>query len=135
MKTGLRCLWCEDPMPGPLALRICRTCAPLGDILYHCTAGKNHLPTFSSLSCGQCDENAARIVRVRARVEPEIESMRKMRADHIRDWNKPWPGMNFAKAIVGRMIDAVISDYEAEIRAVEKMAERIEPEPRAYGEV
>lgn len=128
----LKCIWCEDPLGGPLALRVCRMCAPLGNVTYECTEGKGHLPTFSSNSCATCEENAARIARVRARVEPEIASLRKMRADLIRDWNKPWQGMNFAKAIVGRMIDGAIAGFEEEIRVVEKMATRIEPEPRPY---
>ena len=39
-------------------------------------------------------------------------SLLKIRADHIRDWHKPWPGMEFGKAHFGQMIDAALKDID-----------------------
>lgn len=48
-----------------------------------------------------------KIARARA-----IVQLRATRADHVRDFGKPWPGANFGKAIVGMAIDGAISDLE-----------------------
>lgn len=108
---SLLCLWCDDPLPGPIAYRLCSTCAPYGDTSYTCTAGKGHLPTYSSISCGECDEDERRRLRIEAENAPKLAALRKMRKDLIeKDWHKPWRGMEFAKAIVGRMIDGEIRE-------------------------
>jgi len=125
--TGLLCLWCDDRLPGPLAAQVCLRCAPLGNIVHHCCAGRNHLPTFSSLSCATCDESATRLARVRAEIAPQIADLEKMISDHIRDWHKPWPGMNFAKAIVGRMFTGALDDLNRRLQEEERWATRIEP--------
>mgnify|MGYP000316897762 CR=1 FL=1 len=111
----LACIWCDEPIGGPIVYRLCASCAPLGDVTYACTAGRGHLPTFSSATCASCDEDVARAARVRAQVAPRIAELREMRADHVRDFRKPWPGMDFAKALFGQMVDGAISDLQAQI--------------------
>jgi hypothetical protein len=45
----------------------------------------------------------------RNRQETE-RSLEKIREQHIRDWDRPWPGMNFGKVHLGRAIDAALAD-------------------------
>lgn len=40
-----------------------------------------------------------------------LTRLRAIRADHVRDFAKPWPGANFGKAIVGMSIDAAIKSF------------------------
>ena len=54
-----------------------------------------------------------REARETARVEA-LKSLRSIRAQHVRDWNKPWPGAEFAKAIMGQSIDGAIAKLEGE---------------------
>jgi hypothetical protein len=39
-----------------------------------------------------------------------IAQLLQIRAGLIQDWNKPWPGMNFAKGMLGQSIDAVLAE-------------------------
>lgn len=41
-----------------------------------------------------------------------LRQLREIRAQHVRDFNKPWPGMNFGKAHFGMMLDSAIADLE-----------------------
>jgi len=37
-------------------------------------------------------------------------SLEAIRAQHVKEWHKPWPGAEFGKAILGRSIDAALAD-------------------------
>lgn len=41
-----------------------------------------------------------------------VASLKVIRAQHIRDFNKPWPGCEFGKAHFGMMVDNAIRDLE-----------------------
>ena len=42
-----------------------------------------------------------------------LASLRAIRAQHVRDFNAPWHGMEHGKAIVGQAIDAAIAELAA----------------------
>ena len=69
-------------------------------------------------TCADVDLRADRLRRIEA-IRPEIEAriagLEKMRADHVRDWYKPWPGMEFCKALFGMSLDAEIADLRKKI--------------------
>jgi hypothetical protein len=52
-------------------------------------------------------------MRKQARAEA-LASLRQIRADHVRDFDKPWLGAEHGKAIVGQAIDGAISCLESE---------------------
>lgn len=111
---SLACLWCDAPLRGPIAYRLCDTCAPHGDTLFHCHAGLGHPPTFSSVSCGQCDDDAARKARIVEARAPQLAELRKIREDLVTEVRegKRWLGLEWGKSILGRSIDAAIADLE-----------------------
>lgn len=39
-----------------------------------------------------------------------IKSLRAIRAQHVADFHKPWPGAEHGKAILGRAIDAALEE-------------------------
>ena len=41
-----------------------------------------------------------------------VADLKAIRAQHIRDFNKPWPGCEFGKAHFGMMVDAAIYELE-----------------------
>jgi hypothetical protein len=41
-----------------------------------------------------------------------LRSLRMIREQHIQEFHKPWPGMEFGKAHFGQMIDAVLGDID-----------------------
>ena len=43
-----------------------------------------------------------------------VADLKAIRAQHIRDFNKPWPGCEFGKAHFGMMVDNAIRDLEGE---------------------
>ena len=49
--------------------------------------------------------------REAARVE-SIRTLKAIRAQHVRDFHEPWPGLEFGKAILGKSIDAAITQLE-----------------------
>lgn len=113
--TGLLCSWCDDRLPGPLAVRVCSRCAPLGKETHHCNKGLGHLPTFSSHSCASCDDSAARLARVQAEVASQVAFYEGLLAAHVRDWHKPWPGTDFAKVLAGRMFTSAIDELKGRL--------------------
>ena len=42
-----------------------------------------------------------------------VMSLRAIREAHVRDWNKPWPGAEFGKAVVGRCLDEAIKELKS----------------------
>lgn len=55
-----------------------------------------------------------RVAREHAR-ESHLRSLRAIRRQHVAAFDRErWPGCEFAKAIVGRMIDGAIADVEGE---------------------
>jgi len=51
--------------------------------------------------------------RERARAEA-LCSLRAVRGELVAEWLAPWPGCEHGKAVVGRAIDAAISELESE---------------------
>lgn len=50
---------------------------------------------------------ARKVARNKARSQ-----LRAIRAQHVRDFNEPWPGAEFAKTIIGRAIDGALADLD-----------------------
>ena len=108
------CLWCDDPCEGKLC-KECNTC-PKCDVpvtehpLFHCKADPRHTVPTIGHSCAECD-NIAHMKALRAKANaPIIESLKAIRAQHIADWHRPWPGMEFGKGMFGMMLDKAIED-------------------------
>jgi hypothetical protein len=40
-------------------------------------------------------------------------SLEKIRELHVQDWDRPWPGANFGKVLVGRAINAALAEFRA----------------------
>jgi len=110
------CLWCDSPCEGRLCAA-CNTCphctTPIADHpLFHCTVDARHTVPTLGHSCAECDyieEAKARRAAVNA---PLIVALQAIRERHIADWHRPWPGLEFAKAHVGMMIDSAIEALE-----------------------
>jgi hypothetical protein len=77
---------------------------------------------WTSLHMLRPEENAPAFPR-RGEIQTQrdretLASLEKIRADlvsEIRDPSRRWPGMEFAKAIVGRSIDGAIADVKAQL--------------------
>ena len=48
----------------------------------------------------------------KARDEQTLAQLQSIRAQHVRDFNKPWPGAEHGKAIVGMALDGAIKDVK-----------------------
>jgi len=44
--------------------------------------------------------------------DESLRSLKVIRAQHVRDFNKPWPGCEFGKGHFGMMVDGAVSDLE-----------------------
>jgi hypothetical protein len=53
--------------------------------------------------------------RERARLEA-VGQLERIRAAHIAEFHRPWPGCEFAKAWVGRMIDGALEELTGGVR-------------------
>ena len=106
------CKWCDGAMEQDNQLNVCRACLPNPDLRYVCTVDSSHLPTIGADYCATCrlgeEQEAAR----KNRNAPILEKLRAIRAQHVADFNKPWPGCEFGKTLVGQMIDKAIRDLE-----------------------
>jgi hypothetical protein len=76
---------------------------------YVCTHGSTSLRPIDGL--GPLPSRAE--AREAARVET-LRSLKTIRAQHVRDFYKPWPGLEFGKAILGKSIDNAIAELEAD---------------------
>lgn len=57
----------------------------------------------------------------RARADRErLSSLERIRAQHIKDWHRRWPGAEFGKAILGRALDSAIQDVASRVAAASK---------------
>lgn len=102
------CLWCCDPTEG--GAKLCPTCDAVNrHPLFHCQAGLGHLPTLGP-SCAECEHDEREIARRRERNAPIIAQLEAIRARHISELGKPWPGCEFGKGHVGMMLDRAIAD-------------------------
>jgi hypothetical protein len=100
------CLWCDVPTGSADVL--CLPCRAINDHpLYHCTVDLRHLPTLGD-SCAECDYRARNV----ARNAPRIAEMKAIRAQHVADFHKAWPGMEYGKVLFGRMLDGAIKELE-----------------------
>lgn len=52
---------------------------------------------------------------IRRADEETLRSLAVIRAAHVRDFRRPWPGCNFAKALIGQAIDGAIADVRKRI--------------------
>jgi hypothetical protein len=41
-------------------------------------------------------------------VETQRQQLLQIRANFVAEWHRPWPGCEFAKALIGRAIDAAL---------------------------
>ena len=110
------CLWCDAPCEGKLC-EACNTCphctTPIADHpLHHCAADPRHTVPTLGHSCAECDDIAAQKARRAAVNAPIIASLRAIRARHVAEWYRPWPGLEFAKAHFGMMLDGAIADLK-----------------------
>ncbi len=105
------CLWCDAPCEGEL----CPACRAVNDHpLFHCRIG-GHIPTLGT-SCAECDCIAAANARRDAVNAPIIESLKAIRAQHLKEWHRPWPGLEFGKAMFGMMLDKALVSLEGKKR-------------------
>lgn len=44
--------------------------------------------------------------------EESLRSLQEIRAQHVRDFRKPWPGAEFGKVHVGQMLDGAIAEVK-----------------------
>ncbi|HTQ47489.1 MAG TPA: hypothetical protein VMI75_32255 [Polyangiaceae bacterium] len=65
-------------------------------------------------SCAECDYIAQARARRAAVNAPIIVSLERIRARHIAEWSKPWPGLEFGKAHFGMMLDQAIAELKGE---------------------
>jgi len=48
--------------------------------------------------------------------ERALASLRNIRANHVRDLHKPWPGAEFGKGIIGKALDGAIAEVEGRLQ-------------------
>lgn len=48
----------------------------------------------------------------KAAEETSLCQLKQIRAQHVAEFHKNWPGANFGKALFGQMLDGAISDLE-----------------------
>jgi hypothetical protein len=115
MSENKTCLWCDASFPArenALHPQICLDCCGGVDMLTHCGDNPKHaIPTVGP-KCFECEHEAEVRARRVARNAPFLAQLREIRAQHVRDFNKAWPGMNFGKAHFGMMLDGAISALE-----------------------
>ena len=71
--------------------------------------GSHSLRPIDGLGDLPSRKTAQEVARHRA-----VADLKAIRAQHIEDFHKPWPGCEFGKAHFGRMVDAAIRDLEGE---------------------
>lgn len=99
----MNCLWCDAPCSG----KLCSECDAVNSgPVFHCDKPR-HIPTLGT-RCAECQYLEEAAERKRVRNAPIIASLEAIRARHIRDWHKPWPGCEHGKAIIGMSIDAAL---------------------------
>lgn len=64
-------------------------------------------------------------------IDPHVESLRRILVQHIRDFNKPWPNMEFAKSMFGNMVLGALEelglDRKEEMQRAIRAAEAQKP--------
>jgi hypothetical protein len=111
MKT---CLWCDAPFPArenATHPQICLDCCGGVDTTTYCDKPGHVLPTIGPV-CATCENEKQTRARRVARNAQQLAVLREIRAQHVRDFNKAWPGMNFGKAHFGMMLDGAIGALE-----------------------
>ena len=48
--------------------------------------------------------------------EEALVQLKAIREQHIAEWNKPWPGMEFCKTLFGRNVDDAIADVRERLQ-------------------
>lgn len=100
------CLWCDAPTEE----KLCPECRAVNDHPpYHCTVDARHLPTLGD-SCAECFYIAEAKARRAVVNAPIIESLRAIKARHVAEWDRPWPGLEFAKGLLWEMLNRAIDD-------------------------
>ena len=57
----------------------------------------------------------------RERVDREaLASLKSIRASLVAEWNKPWPGAEHGKSIVGQALDGAINEVETRLKRASK---------------
>lgn len=75
-----------------------------GNLCWHASHGCRPIDGLGDLPSRKTAQEAAR--------HRSLASLRSILADHIRDFNKPWPGAEHGKAIVGNSIVNAIKELE-----------------------
>lgn len=82
---------------------------------------------FSSTELRPADDLGPLPSRADARAAAEAEtirSLRAIRAQHVADFNKPWPGLEHGKALFGQMLDGAIGDLEKKFDSTDVEVEK-----------
>lgn len=49
-----------------------------------------------------------------------LGSLERIREQHVQDWHRRWPGVEFGKAILGRSLDGAIADVAARVASANR---------------
>ena len=93
---------------------------PLGSALCDCLVDiDGGQPTWhGSTSLQPADDRGPLPSRHAAQVaadEEALQSLQTIRAQHVADWHKPWPGCEHGKAIIGQALDGAIADVKSRL--------------------
>lgn len=92
----------------PLTAALCDALILLDDDT-ECWFGLSSLRPFDASRPLPVRDEAMRLSRIE-----RTESLTQIRANLIRDWNKPWPGMEFGKGHLGMAINKALESVAAE---------------------
>ena len=91
----------------PLGAAMCDVLV-LHDDGKNCWHASHTLQPTDNLGPLPSKEKVRKVERQRA-----LSSLRAIRANHISDFNKPWPGCEHGKVIVGNALNGAIAELEA----------------------
>lgn len=119
------CAWCGDPTDETrhaqaaadptVRLHFCAVCWPAATHpAVSCETNPQHAPTCGPV-CAECQWESERKARVQAANAPQLEQLRKIREDLIREIKEGphWSGCNFGKAILGNAVNQAIAALES----------------------
>jgi len=106
----MECLWCDEPTED--GKKLCPECDAINSgPVFHCKVNLDHLPTLGDC-CAECQRQREAEERRAAANAPIIAQLESIRAQHIEDFEKPWPGMEFAKGHFGMMLDRALAELK-----------------------
>ena len=115
------CPWCDKVVLAE-GQKLCATC---GEGYRYpptvCTVNPRHIPTLAD-ACAECTLEREAAERRAARNAPLIEQLQAIRLAHGREINKPWPGAEFGKTLVGGMLDEALRDLGGDPAPIPQLA-------------